>query len=369
MILMKLKKHIAQARTVILKKLTVQNKATAAYTPNRVLSTNLGVVLVALSAILTSSPLLAKKMFCVFDPAGESGMFFQKMMDYQIAAIEWGVEFKLEAYPDERVAEEVFKSKQCDAVGVTGIRARQYNSFTGTIDSIGAIPTYDHMTTLLKTLARKNAASLMRSGDYEIVGIVPAGQVFLFVNDRQIDSVGEMSGKKLGVLSADPAQKFLSTSIGASPVDANIATMYSKFNNRSLDIVSGPAIIYDSMELEKGLAPIGGILDYAVGQLTLQILVRHDEFPGAFGQKSRDYIAKKLAADIELLENAENAIDKKWWVAIPKENNAEYTELLRQARLSLRDQGIYDKKMLKVLRKVRCKKDPSISECTAADKE
>ena len=309
------------------------------------------------------------KTYCVYDPVGANGIVFQKMKDYQVAALEWGVKFQLKPYTDERVAEEDFKSGQCHAVSLTGIRGRKFNSFTGTIDSIGSVPSYEHMDTLLKTLSKSNAAKLMRSGEYEVAGIVPAGQVFLYVNDREIDSVGEMSGKKLGVLSSDPAQKIMSMSIGASPVNSSIATMYSQFNNRSIDIVSGPAIIYDAMELEKGLSPNGGILDYVVGQLTLQVLVRYDEFPSDFGQKSREYFAKELPKDFAQLKDSENSIDAKWWVNIPQENSTEYSELLRQARLSLRDKGIYDGKMLTVLRKVRCKKNPAQSECTATDKE
>ena len=297
--------------------------------------------------------------FCVYDPVGATGVLYQKMQDYQLAALEWGVDLKLKPYTDERVAEDDFRSGQCDAVGLTGVRGRQFNAFTGTIDSIGAIPSYDHMASLLKTLAKPNAATLMRSGPYEVSGIVPAGQVFLFVNDREIDSVREMSGKRLGVLDADPAQKILSLSVGAAPVDSSVATLYSRFNNGSLDIVPGPAMAYDAMELEKGLSPTGGILDYAVAHLTIQVLIKHEQFPDAFGQRSRDYFVSTLNRHVEMLRASEQAIDAQWWVKIPQVNHQEYNELLRQARLSLRDKGIYDGKMLTVLRKVRCRKKPN----------
>ncbi len=324
---------------------------------------------IVLSFAAMNASAMAKKTYCVFDPVGASGPIFQKMKDYQVAALEWGVEFELKPYTDERVAEEDFKSGQCDAVGLTGVRGRKFNSFTGTIDSVGAIPTYDHMAVVLKTLAKNKAAPLMRSGEYEVTGIVPGGQVFLYVNDRTIDSVSEMSGKKLGILESDPAQKVMSMSIGASPVSTSISTMYSQFNNHSLDIVPGPAIVYEAMELHKGLEPGGGIVDYSVGQLTLQMIVRHQNFPDGFGQKSREYVVNSMKRSLDVLETSEEGIDQKWWINIPKANRVEYSEMLRQARLSLRDKGIYDGKMLTVLRQVRCKKEPTASECTAADKE
>jgi hypothetical protein len=151
--------------------------------------------------VSTSSSAMSKKTYCVFDPVGANGAVFQKMRDYQAAALDWGVEFSLKPYTDERVAEEDFKSGQCDAVGLTGARGRKFNSFTGTLDAIGAIPTYGHMAVALKTLAKERAAPLMRAGEndeYEVVGIIPGGQVFLYVNDREVDSVSEMSGKKIG---------------------------------------------------------------------------------------------------------------------------------------------------------------------------
>ena len=89
------------------------------------------------------------KTMCAFDPIGANGPIYQAFLDYQAAALPWGVKIKLKPYTDERVAAEDFKSGVCDLVNVTGLRARSFNSFTGTIDSIGAIPTYKHLKTVL----------------------------------------------------------------------------------------------------------------------------------------------------------------------------------------------------------------------------
>lgn len=323
---------------------------------------------VMLSAAQNASAVV-KRVYCVFDPVGASGAVYQKMKDYQVAALDWGVELELKAYTDERIAEDDFKAGQCDGVGLTGVRARKFNRFTGTVDSVGAIPSYDHMRSVLKMLAQEKAGKLMLSEDFEVAGIIPGGKVYLYVNDRNIDTVNEMSGKKLGVIESDPAQKIMSLSIKASPVNTNVATLYSQFNNGSVDIVPGPAIVYEAMELYKGLEPGGGIVDYAVGQLTVQMVLRHEQFPEGFGQSSRQYIASEMEKTFELLESSEQGIDQKWWINIPEKDQEQYSELLRQARMSLRDKGIYDSKMLTVLRKVRCRKDPGASECAAGVKE
>ncbi|MCK5121312.1 MAG: hypothetical protein KAQ91_04985, partial [Methylococcales bacterium] len=62
-------------------------------------------------------------------------------------------------------------------------------------------------------------------------------------------------------------------------------------------------------------------------------------------------------------------IDGHWWIDITESDQARYREMYRKTRISLRDKGVYDDKMLTVMSLVRCKKDPNRAECTAADKE
>jgi hypothetical protein len=54
-------------------------------------------------------------------------------------------------------------------------------------------------------------------------------------------------------LDSDPAQVEMVMFVGASPVGTSIANMYSKFNNGSVYITNGPGILYEAMELYKGL--------------------------------------------------------------------------------------------------------------------
>ena len=47
----------------------------------------------------------------------------------------------------------------------------------------------------------------------------------------------------------------------------------------------------------------------------------------------------------------------------------EYNAQTRKVRVALRDQGQYDERMLTLLRKIRCSKDATLAECTAANPE
>lgn len=316
----------------------------------------------------TSAQAVTKKM-CVFDLLGANGPIFSQMKDYKTAALAWGVELQLKPYTNERVAAEDFKSGLCDAVSFTGIRARQFNAFTGSLDAIGAMPSYEHLKSVITTISGKKAAKLMFSDPYEVVAIFPAGAGYMFVNDRTIDTVGELAGKRIAILDSDPAQVEMVNFIGGSPVGTSIANMYSKFNNGSVDITYGPAVVYQAMELYKGLAPNGGVIDFSLVQLTMQILIRKSDFPEGFGQNSREYALSQFDLGVSLVKKYEATIPKELWVSIPADDITGYLEVFRQSRIRLRDKGIYNEKMLKLMRMLRCKKDAQQPECTAADQE
>ena len=325
-----------------------------------------------ITTILMSTSHIAQasvKKMCVFDLLGANGPTYSQMKDYKTAALSWSVEIDLKPYTSERVATEDFKSGLCDAVIFTGMRARQFNAFTGSMDAIGAMPSYPHLKSVITSISSKKAAKLMFINPYEIAGIFPGGAAFMFVNDRSIDTVGELAGKRIAILDSDPAQVEMVTFVGASPVGTSIANMYSKFNNGSVDITYGPAIVYEAMELYKGLEPNGGVIDFSLVQVTLQILIRKTQFPEGFGQKSRNYVLDQFDSGVELIKRYESKIPQKLWVTIPEVDKTEYLEVFRQSRIRLRKKGIYNAKMLKLMRMVRCKKDPQQAECTATDKE
>lgn len=328
-----------------------------------------GIFITVLLMTMGNVVLAVPKKMCVFDLLGANGPTYSQMKDYKTAALAWGVELELKPYTSERVAAEDFKSGLCDIVSFTGMRARQFNSFTGSMDAIGAMPSYEHLKSVITTISAKKASKLMVSAPYEVVGVFPGGAAYMFVNDRNIDTVGELAGKRIAILDSDPAQVEMVTHVGASPVGTSIANMFSKFNNGSVDVTYGPAIVYEAMELYKGLEPNGGVINFSLVQLTMQILIRKADFPENYGQQSREFAAGQFDSAVELIKRYESKIPQKQWISIPETDKSGYLEVFRQSRIRLREKGIYSAKMLKLMRMVRCKKDPQQSECTSTDKE
>ncbi len=307
------------------------------------------------------------QLFCVFDPMGTQGQVYSIARDYQFVARTWGVKIELKAYTDERVAAEDFKAGQCDGVAITGLRARQFNAFTGSIDAVGAIPDYTTMRKVIELMASPKLAPYMVSGIYEVAGIVPIGAAYPFVNDRRINTLDKAAGKKVAVMDWDKTQAILVRQIGAQPVASDITNFAGKFNNGQVDIVVAPIIVYQPLELYRGLGTKGGIARFPVVQLTGQVLIRHERFPPDFGQRAREYALGQLTRAFGMIRNEERAVDPAHWMNVPLGDRPGYTKLMRESRIELTKEGFYDKRMMGILKRLRCKQAPDEAECSLTD--
>ncbi|MDF1782278.1 MAG: DUF6091 family protein [Alcanivoracaceae bacterium] len=321
----------------------------------------------AAAALLTLSlPAHAEmeRKICVFDLIGNAGPVMGAMKDWQIEAIKWGIKAELIPFTNEAIAAEDLKAGKCDAALITGIRARLFNSYSGTLDSIGAVPSMDHLKILLQVLSTPGKhADKLDHGAFSVMGIAPAGGAYIFVNDRTVNTLAKAAGKKVAVLDYDKTQAKLVAQVGATPVASDITNFSTKFNNGVVDVIAAPLVAYGALELYKGLSPDGGIINYPLVQLTIQLVARSDRFTPDISQKSRKYFYNNLERIVEALDKEAQQVDPKWWVEIPDKDKVEYEVMMQQARLQLRDEGFYDSDMLSLELKVRCKLDQSRPEC------
>ena len=324
------------------------------------------ILLGALAALACTQASAAATQMCIFDIAGRNGPAFNQARDYAIAAKTWGATLELTAYVDERLAAEDFKTGKCDVVAISALRGRQFNQFVGSIDSIGAVPSYKHMRTIIDLTTSPKMADKMTQGQFEVVGILPIGAAYVMVNDRNINSVEKAAGKKIAVLDYDKSQAKMVQQLGAQPVASEVINFGSKFNNGQVDIIAAPAIAYQPLELYKGIGTKGGIYRFPLVQLTANIIIRKDKFPEGFGQKSREWMSKQFDRAIAMVDQAEKAVPANAWLDIPTADRAKYDVLMREARIQMTKEGFYDAEMTKLLKRIRCRLDASLGEC--ADK-
>lgn len=324
-------------------------------------------ILIAIMALISSLPALAneagKQVFCIFDPVGARGPVYSAMLDYQTQALEWGANLELKAYTNEAVVVADFQAGHCDAMGVTGTRVRPYNPFTASIEALGGLNDYKEMQQLLGMLTKPKASRYMVQGDYEVAAILPGGAVYIFVRDKQIDSVEAAAGKRIATLDYDKASVNVVEHVGATMVPSTVATFAPRFNNGDVDIAYAPAVAYQPFEMYKGLGDKGGIYKFSMAQMNFQMIIRHDKFPEGFGQKSREYTYQHFDKALEHIRKAEADIPAKYWLNISADKETDYKEMLRQIRMKLSDKKIYDKRMMKLMFKLRCRSNPSHYEC------
>lgn len=317
------------------------------------------------AAILVALPAAAepvKATLCVYDPSGESGDLYKAIVPYALAALEWGVDFgHPQVRQDEKIAAEDFRAGKCDAVVFTGVRARQFVPYAGTVEALGAVQSYKQLKMTLGALARPSEAPHMKNGGYETVGILGAGAVYLFVHDRNLKDASSLAGKRIATLDYDAAANLMVGRVGAAAVTADISTFSGMFNSGSVDIAYAPATAYKPLELGKGVGSTGGVVRFPLAQLTFQIVTHSDKFPADFGAASRKYVAGQFDTMLRMITRAEQDIPASAWIDVPDASS--YDTLFQTVRVELGNQGVYDKKLLHKLKLMRCHDNGARAEC------
>lgn len=333
---------------------------------DRLLFTAASLFLIAVSSLFMASAVAAdseQQVFCIFDPVGTRGPIYSAMLDYQTQALTWGADLQLKAYTNEAVVIADFQAGHCDAMGVTGTRVRPYNRFTASIEALGGLDDYQQMQQLLSMLSQPKAQRYLQQGEYEVAAIMPGGAVFIFVRDKRIDSVEAAAGKRIATLDYDQASVHVVDHVGATMVPSSVATFAPRFNNGDVDIAYAPAVAYQPFEMYKGLGAQGGIYRFPLAQMNFQMIIRHERFPEGFGQKSREFTHQQFDQALQHIRLAEADIPADYWVDLPVEQESEYKEMLRQIRISLTKNQVYDAMMMKLMFKLRCRSNPAHYEC------
>jgi Family of unknown function (DUF6091) len=316
----------------------------------------------------------AKNLLCVWDVAGKGGDTYSTAIDYAVAMQKNGVEIELKSYIDERVAVEDYRAGQCDGVIATAFRIKPFNAVSTSMDSIGSstivrnnkidLPgSYEVVRRVIQAFSSPAGAKMMVEGNHEIGGIFPLGAAYPIVRDRSINSVEALAGKKIAAFDYDKAQGTMIQRIGAQPVSVDIMNVGPRFNNGFVDMVTLPAVAYKPFELYKGIGTKGGIGRFPIMIPTVQLAFNRSKFPDGFGEKSRQFWLGQFDRAMVLIANAEKGIPAATWDDLPPENIPKYVLMLREARIAIAQQGMYNKQSLNIIKRARCSVNSADAEC------
>jgi len=301
---------------------------------------------------------------CIWDIAGRLGPIFTAAQEQRDRILKFGIDADMVAYTSESVMVQALKAGRCDAALMSGLRARSFNKYTGTIDAVGGLESLKQMKLLQQVLASPRLADRMVSGRYVVMGIAPAGGAYLFVDDRRINSLAKAAGKKVAVLDYDKVQAQMVAGVGATPVPTDIVEAPNMFNNHVVDVLPAPLVAYQPLELYKGMTPNGGIIRLPIAQLTMQLIGRSSKIPNIAAQLVREAFYEGFDRITARLRQETDRVPAHWWIDIPSTDKDHYQLLMQQARMRLRDRGYYDADMLHLEKRVRCKFDPTRAKCS-----
>jgi Family of unknown function (DUF6091) len=320
---------------------------------------------------------------CVFDLVGTTGDAFNASKDYVLAMQRENVTFDLRAFPNEARAVEEFKAGRCDALFATGLRTRQFNQVAGSIDTYGSTTivrngrldinaSYEVLRKLLQVYAADSAQaqSLMVQGRYEVGGIAPIGAAYLLAKDRRLNSVEALKGKRIMSMEYDPAQAMMVRRIEAVPFLTDINGVMPAFRDGRIDVIALPALAFRPLRVEDAVGPNGVIARFPLMILTYQVILDHSKFPEGFGQKSRAWWVSQYDRALQLIRKAETIdVSASLWLDLTPEATYRYNLMLQEARIDMARQGLYDKRALRIMKKVRCHVNPADNECKARKEE
>ena len=327
---------------------------------------NKGLWALSTAMLLAMTSAQANQKVCIFDLLGKAGESYKMMEEWKLSSKTWQADVDLIAYQDEEKAQQDFDAGKCDAVALTSIRARKYNKFAGSIDAIGAVTSNAiAQKAITYVLDKRNQRRLVTTIDgekIEVAGIAQIGLAYIFVRDKNIDTIEKAAGKKFAYLHYDQAQKTIVESLNLIAVPSDISDFVKKFNSGAVDAIAAPAYAYKPLEINKGLGN-GALFNFPVVNITGDVIIRSEKFPDNFGMQSRQWFVQKLPSNFATIKRLEAGMNARRVILSP-EDRIRYQRMLRTGRMNLTKQGVYDPVMMNVLKRARCTVERTNFECT-----
>jgi hypothetical protein len=300
---------------------------------------------------------------CVWDVLGKQGPIYASTIDQALRMKHYGISLKVEAYTNEQDVVDKLKSGYCDTSIMSGGQAKQFNDFTGSIEALGGLPSREHMKYLMQVLASTRAHKKMQQGDYHIVGVIPIGASYLFTHEERKPTLKRIFKGKAAVVSSDAGQRALFDDFGMKVIlDQNSAAAAGAYNLADADVVIAPLVGYNMFNLGVGLKN-GSIVNYPIAQMTLQVVSRIDTIPPEVGQFLREDLFIKLNMMYREVEKNSREVPREKMFKFSTREKKLLDSKVAAIREQITAEGGYNKGMMRLQKKIRCKLDKTRQEC------
>jgi len=184
-------------------------------------------------------------------------------------------------------------------------------------------------------LDKRNKRRLLTKIDdqnYDVAGILQFGLAYVFVRDRNLNTIEKAKGKK--------------------------------FNNNQVDAIAAPAYAFKPLEIERAISKNGAMFSFPVVNITGDLIIHPEKFPENFAAQSREWFIEQLPRSFAMVKRLENSIPERYKLNLSKEDELRYQKILRDGRMGLTKQGVYDPMMMSVLKRARCTIERTRFECS-----
>ncbi len=305
-----------------------------------------------------------KRTFCVWDPIGKNGPIASTVNDQILRSLHYGLDLSVIVFQrEDELINHFLTEKTCDAILVRGALVAQFNQFSATIEAVGALPETKHLQLLTQVLADPKMAKNLTNDQYTVMGIAAIGGSYVFVNDRSNLTLSSLKQKKIAVQANHRGMEEIIIAIGATPVKGALIESVRSYVNGEVDSMISPALPYIIAGSSQDSSN-KGVFANNLSQSTLQLIGRTEQFPLGVAQVLReDFLFKFDAYANRFAQELQGVIPDEFWIPLSATETKKQNDIYQDIRIKLRQEGYYDASMLSLARKIRCRFEPSNSEC------
>lgn len=320
------------------------------------------IIYAALLGLITTTSWAGEQYWCVFDPLGPQGDISRRLQDIGLYAQQNQVQLKFLNFKNEQQAIQAFDQKKCSGLVASNFNTYRYNRFMGNTSGIGLIPNNRVARLFLQLLNHPNIKQRMVGQDYEALGMIPIGTVYM-INTQKLNKVSQLKNKKIGILIDNPPQQALVQSVDAKPVYIDFSNAINLFRQKQIDILAAPAYGILPYNLKKEFGETTQVINFPVSYFAMNVIIRPQSYPAAFGNQIRGWFVSNSNVLTAQAMQWENHLPAYYWADIAGYEKQAYEALVTKIRNRYVASGYYDAYFNELIRRLRCLDDPEYVEC------